>query len=183
MPHFQSFENYTRLQISGDDTIDPRLPQGSSIDFIRSYTGKIDSLDLSGPFSAWYAPSAVFYNGDGKIYDGGRAIWEWMHSLFGLFAKLEHLVKTTRVLGGVNSVGPMCDLFVMETETHFWLKAPLDGEAIHVPRLLMFLVGPEEIQGEGTDGLQIWEAKAYWDTAVLEREVKLRQTAQKARRE
>ena len=83
----------------------------------------------------------------------------------------------TRVLDTRNSTGQICDQLILETDTSFWLKNPLDGEAIRAPRLLMFLVGPANTQVEGTDGLQIWEAKACWDTAVLEKEFRRRKAS------
>jgi hypothetical protein len=178
MPLFQALERYTRTDTHDDDAnTDVASPASyPPVSFIRKYCDKVDSLDLSGPFSAWYAPSAIFYNADGIVYDGGRQIWEWMNTLFSPFDRMEHLVKTTRVLGGLDVGNRMCDLLILETETSFWLKKPLDGEAVRVPRLLTFLVGPAETRGDGTDGLQIWEAKAYWDSAGLQREVKRRQT-------
>jgi len=178
MSGFRVIERYTRSEEHSDEATDVASTASlSSLSFIQKYTNKVDSLDLSGSFSAWYAPSATFYNGDGSVYDGGKKIWEWMHILFSPFAKMEHLVKITRVLDGLNSTGQICDLLILETETSFWLKKPLDGEAIRAPRLLMFLVGPTTTQGEGMDGLQIWEAKAYWNTAVLEKEIRRRKAS------
>lgn len=178
MPSFHVIEQYTHSEEHHDGAMDIALTTPrSSLGFIEKYTNQVDSLDLSGSFSAWYAPSAVFYNGDGRVYDGGKNIWEWMRVLFSPFAKMEHLVKAARVLDGLNSAGQLCDLLILEAETSFWLKNPLDGEAIRAPRLLMFLVGPAKAQAEGTDGLQIWEAKAYWDTAVLEKEIRRRQVS------
>jgi hypothetical protein len=178
MPVFQVIQHYSRSEehhnVAPDASLTASRP---SLGFIKKYTSKVDSLDLSGPFSAWYAPGAKFYNGDGSVYDGGQQIWDWMHDLFSPFAQIEHVVTTTRVLDGVIAAGKTCDLLVLETETSFRLKEPLDGEAIRVPRLLMFLVGPATTQDDGTDGLQIWEAKAYWDTAVLGRAIRQRQAS------
>lgn len=178
MSVFRAIEQYTRSEEHRDGATDvASTTSRPSLSFIRKYTNKVDSLDLSGSFSAWYAPSAIFYNGDGSVYNGGEKIWEWMHVLFSPFARMEHSVKITRVLDGLNFACQICDLLILEAETSFWLKKPLAGEAIRVPRLLMFLVGPAETQGEGTDGLQIWEARAYWDTAVLEKEIRRRQSS------
>lgn len=175
MPSFLEVSHYSRSDPPVGDPAE--LDQRRTLSFIQNYTRKVDSLDLSGPSSSWYAPSAVFYNGDGNIYNGGSTIWDWMHSLFHPFAKMEHCTRMTRILHNVeNSAGNPCDLLILETETTFWLKKPIDGEGIRVPRLLMFLVGPAEVPGQGTDDMQIWEARAYWDTAVLEREVSRRKT-------
>lgn len=59
-----------------------------------------------------------------------------------------------------------------ETDTEFSVKdMQLAGDPIVVPRFLMFLVGKSEVNGQGTDGLQILEAKVWWDTDVLGREL------------
>lgn len=64
---------------------------------------------------------------------------------------------------------------MVETETSFSVKDPLlAGDPIVVPRFLMFLVGKSEVEGQGTDGLQILEAKVWWDTNVLGRELAAR---------
>lgn len=175
MPSFQEVSHFLRSYPPSVEPAEPD-PRGT-LSFLQKYTRKVDSLDLSGPSSAWYAPSAVFYNGDSNVYNGGSTIWDWMHSLFSPFAKMEHSTRMTRVLHNVdNSAGKPCDLLILETETTFWLKKPIYGEGIRVPRLLMFLVGSAEVNGQGTDDMQIWEARAYWDTAVLEREVGWRKT-------
>lgn len=62
-----------------------------------------------------------------------------------------------------------------ETDTAFSVKDPLlTGDPIVVPRFLMFLVGKSEVDGQGTDGLQILEAKVWWDTDMLGRELAAR---------
>ena len=177
MPIFQTIERYTLEEQRDEATADALTDADKSLSFIRKYATKIDSLDLSGPSSAWYAPSAIFYNGNGNIYDGGEKIWEWMHGLFSPFAKIEHLIKSTRVLTGTQYGGDGRDLLILETDTSFWLKKPLDGEAILAPRLLTFLVGPAEAHDEGTDGMQIWQANVYWDSTVLEKEVNRRRAS------
>ncbi|KAI0259030.1 hypothetical protein BC834DRAFT_908318 [Gloeopeniophorella convolvens] len=65
-------------------------------------------LDSHGPFSRWYAPSAVFYNGDGVVYQGGERIWTWMHDLFGPFERLDVQIEESRarVLEGVVTLKP-----------------------------------------------------------------------------
>ena len=75
MSGFQAIEQYTHSEEHRDGVTDvvSKVPR-SSLSFIRKYTNKVDSLDLSGSFSAWYAPSTIFYNGDGSVYDGGKKI-------------------------------------------------------------------------------------------------------------
>jgi hypothetical protein len=42
----------------------------------------------------------------------------------------------------------------------------------------MFLVGKSEVEGQGTDGLQILGAKAWWDSGELARQLKARKEEQ-----
>jgi hypothetical protein len=132
-------------------------------------------VDLSGPFHDWYSPSAQFYNADGVKYHGGDAIWEWMRSLFGQFEKLQHEMKITRILPYVTEAesenGKTGELVMFDCVTTFWIGGQLKGEGISVPRMLSFLVGESEEDGQGTDGLQILEAKTWWDSTVLGREI------------
>lgn len=158
-----------------EDTIQPN----PTLAFIQKYTAKVDSLDLSGPSTAWYAPSAIFHNADATEYRSSAAIWTWMQQLFAPFARLHHIVQATHLIPHVpNALGADCDLVILEAETSFWLRAPLDShEPIVAPRLLMFLVGPEELEGQGTGGRQIFDAKAYWDSGILTHEVQRRRAA------
>jgi hypothetical protein len=65
---------------------------------------------------------------------------------------------------------------MLDCITTFWLAGDLKGDGIEVPRMLSFLVGEAEVQGQGTDGLQILEAKAWWDSGVLGKEITKRKT-------
>jgi hypothetical protein len=146
--------------------------------FIEKYSNKVDSLKISGPFHTWYAPSCNFYNTNGVVYHGGDEIWSWMVSLFGPFSAVHHTLKVVRLVKATpTEVAPERDAHwvISETETAFSVKdLLLAGDPIVVPRLLMFLVGKSEVDGQGTDGLQILEAKVWWDSAVLGRELAAR---------
>jgi hypothetical protein len=149
-----------------------------SLDFISLYAAQVDTLDLSGPYSTWYSHKSLFYNPDGTIHNGGSAIWTYMRGLFGPFEKVEHTILKTWVLqsvdvkegeGGESKKG---DLVMMDCITSFWVKG-IKGGAIRVPRLLSFVVGEAE-EGMGMDGLWILEAKVWWDSGVLGREIERR---------
>jgi hypothetical protein len=156
-----------------------------TISFIEKYSRAVDTLSLSSPYHSWYAPTAIFHNANGTVYSGGDAIWTWMRGLFSPFIAINHDIKTIRVFGareGEISGGKIevegevgdAEWVVLETETSFWLKdGKLRGEAVKVPRLLMFLVGPSEV-GMGTDGLWILDARVWWDSGVLSAEVERR---------
>jgi hypothetical protein len=149
--------------------------QSETLAFISKYAARVDSGDLSGPFHDWYAPSAQFYNADGVQKYGGAAIWDWMRALFGQFERIEHDMKITRILPYVSEKesenGKTGELVLFDCVTTFWISGPLAGDGVAIPRMLSFLVGEAEEDGQGTDGLQILEAKAWWDTGVLGKEI------------
>jgi hypothetical protein len=66
--------------------------------------------------------------------------------------------------------GEKGDLVSMDCVTSFKVKG-LEGEAIRVPRMLSFVVGEAEEVGMGMGGLQILEAKVWWDSGVLVKEI------------
>ena len=173
-----------------------------TLQFLEAYTAKIKSRDSSGHFHSWYAPSAVFYNGDGAVYRGGLAIWEWIAELFGPFEKLDEDTETRviRLLerqvplqpaGEVQSArldtsqaksGQMGDLILFEHIMVFYPKSKElrgDGKGIPVRRMMEFVIGESEVEGQGTHGRQIWQGKVWWDTAVLGRELEKRKFAAK----
>jgi hypothetical protein len=139
--------------------------------FIEKYVAKVDSLDLSSPFHDWYSPDCKFYNTNGTLYEGGENVWMWMRGLFGAFTAVKHDIHTIRLIKATEEEWKPeseASWVYFETTTSFTPKLAkgLDGP-IKVPRLLVFLVGKSEVEGLGTDGYQILEAKTWWDTAVF----------------
>lgn len=157
------------------DSTTRQLP---ALAFIEKYSNKVDSLDLSGPSNNFYAARAKFCNADSVVYDGGEAIWAWMKVLFGQFSKVKHVYKTIRVLPATEDEWPApsnANWVFLEAVTSFSMKGPgLSWDPIEVPRFLAFLVGKSEVEGQGTDGLQILQGNAWWDTNVLTRELAVR---------
>lgn len=173
-----------------DGSFSPLTREYPILVFIEKYRDKVDSLDLSGPYSAYYAPGAVFHNCDGKVYNGGSAIWTWMCELFGSrFRGLRHDINVIRVvdptpkelaqvgLGGAE--GAHAKWVQLETDTKFWLRDNGEGEGDLVveKRMLTFLVGRSSTEGlgsevggqmpVGTNGFWILGAKAWWDSREL----------------
>jgi hypothetical protein len=147
--------------------------------FIQKYVDQVDSMNLSGPFHDWYAPNAQFYNADGTQYSGGSTIWNWMRTLFGQFEKVEHDMKITRMFPlDIKDISgtKMAPVFItFDCVTTFWFGGALSGDGIAVPRMLSFLVAEAEEEGQGTDGLQILEGKAWWDSRVIAKEMARRE--------
>ncbi|KAI0259668.1 hypothetical protein BC834DRAFT_904921 [Gloeopeniophorella convolvens] len=169
--------------------------------FLEQYTNMVRDCDLGshGPSSRWYAPSAVFYNGDGVVYQGGEHIWTWMHDLFGPFERLGAQIEESRarVLEGVVTLKPGVgvlaedgdepgqdgegvsdpsikkgDLVIYEHVIVFYPRdEALRGEGIPVRRMMEFVVGEPEEAGQGTSERQFWRGKVWWDTVVLAREL------------
>lgn len=147
--------------------------------FLEVYTKKVDAIDITGPFHNWYAPSARFYNSNGTVYNGGQEIWSWIGGLFGPFVSVYHDNKIIRLFPASEMEAASdrdANWIMIDTETAFNMSGKLAGsDPIVVPRFLMFLVGKSEVEGQGTDGLQILEAKVWWDTAVVQQEFIRRQ--------
>lgn len=144
--------------------------------FYEKYATHVQAVNLTGHFSDFYAPSAVFLNGDGEIYRGGNTIWEWMKELFGPFERLgfEHEMIMVLPLDNNDDGEPGRKQgwrILTEHVMTAYLKGELAGEGIPVRRAMSWVVGPSEEEGTGTDGLQWFEGKVWWDTAVVGREV------------
>ena len=141
--------------------------------FIETYSNKVDSLDLSGNFHNWYAPSCKFYNTNGVVYDGGDEIWTWMHGLFGAFDLVKHDYKSIcMVPATAEEWDPAAEAQWMyfDAVTSFRFKTKDSGDVqkvIKVPRFSKFLVGKSEVEGQGTGGFQILQAKNWWDAGLL----------------
>ncbi|KAK4443371.1 hypothetical protein QBC34DRAFT_386340 [Podospora aff. communis PSN243] len=153
-------------------TFDATTRSISALAFIEKYCDKVDSLDLSGNFHDYYAPSCKFYNTNGVVYDGGAKIWTWMRGLFGSFDLCAHEHNSFRVVPATAEEwdpAAGAQWVFIDTTTLFQFKSE-NGEArevIKVPRFLMFLVGKSEVEGQGVQGLQILEARIWWDTGLL----------------
>lgn len=111
-----------------------------------------------------------------------------MRALFNSFVSVSHDILRTWVLDDINiDVDVECeamgakgieegrlkgDLVMMDCITAFKVKG-LQGDAIRVPRMLSFLVGQAE-EDMGTGGLWILEAKVWWNSGVLGKEIENR---------
>lgn len=177
----------TTLIFTHRGALGPTTRSVPALAFFEKYVNHVQAIDLAGPFSDFYAPSAVFFNGDGKIYRGGNAIWEWMKDLFGPFERLDFDHEVIRVLpfdDDDDTTGRSKDKWRILTEHVMtaYLKGELAGQGIPLRRDMSWVVGPSEEEGTGTDGLQWFEGKVWWDTAVLGQEVDRRQKALAARK-
>lgn len=162
----------TRNHYGDYDASTRKIP---ALKFLEIYTNKVDSIDITGDFSKWYAPSAKFYNADSVVYHGGKEIWAWMGNLFGPFFSVHHrnqIVRSFKASPEEAAAERDAWWVILETETTFNLKPPIDTDGpVIIRRFLMFLIGASEVEGQGTEGLQILEAKAWWDSGILQREV------------
>ncbi|KAL6901049.1 hypothetical protein GGI43DRAFT_383394 [Trichoderma evansii] len=148
------------------------------LSFIEKYCNKVDSLEITGPFHHWYAQSCNFYNTNGIVYHGGDNTWNWMKDLFGQVIALHHEVTSVRLFDATEmdlGAERAAQWVILEAHTAFTTKGQLSSYGpIVVPRSLMFLIGKSEVEGQGTDGWQILQAKVWWDSGELERQLKER---------
>lgn len=141
----------------------------------EKYDAVVKSCDFSGPYHDWFAPSAQFYNNTGATYHSGSEIWEWMKSpeLFGKYAKVVPTNRITTVILGGHEKG---DRLIHQQDMVFYPREGKDSDVgITVRREIEFVSGLSEIEGQGTDGLQYYVGKTFWDTNVLTKELERRQ--------
>jgi hypothetical protein len=139
--------------------------QSPTLRFLEKYTKTIDSLDLtSTPSSKFYAPFAKFYDTKGDIHSSGPYIWDCMKRLFTPFDRVRHEIVEVRIVPGEGGE----DVVYAQFLTHFRLRG--DEDEIVAPRFFVFSVGETE-GGEGTEGLQLFEVRLFWDTGILGRYV------------
>jgi hypothetical protein len=147
-----------------------------ALNFFEKYDAVVKSCDFSGPYHDWFAPSANFYVNTGRTYLGGSDIWKWMKSpeLFGPYAKVNPDNRISTVILGGHANG---DRLIHQQDMVFYPReGNLKNVGIPVRRTIEFISGPSETEGQGTDGLQYYEGKTFWDTNVLTAELARRKT-------
>jgi hypothetical protein len=136
------------------------------------------SLALSYPDTQYYSASAKFFDTKNRTYVGAKAIKKWMRELFSPFDRLSLVGMSFLVVeeDSVEGVGNLERTWtvIAETMVGYYIKG--DPEAILVPRLFVFVIKEGE-SGDGWDGLQFFDVKLYWDTALLLDEIKRRKGA------
>jgi hypothetical protein len=139
--------------------------------FFEKYDAVVQACAFTGPSHDWFAPSAHFYANTGATYTRGDAIWEWMQSpaLFGAYARVTPTNRVTTVLLGGDAKG---DRLVHQQDMVFHPRG--GGAGITVRRQIEFVSGPSEVPGQGTDGLQYFVGRTFWDTNVLTKELERR---------
>jgi hypothetical protein len=137
-----------------------------TLKFIEKYFSKVDSLDLlSSPSSTFYAPSAVLHDTKGNPHFSGPRIWECMQRLFSPFDMIHHEMVEARVIPDESGT----TVVYAQLLTRFRLRG--DEEEIVAPRFFVITVGKAAGMYEGTDGMQIYDVRLFWDTGILGRYV------------
>lgn len=139
-----------------------------ALSFFEKYDAIVQACDFSGPSHTWFAPSAKFFTNTGVTLHSGAAIWEWMQSpsLFGNYSAVIPENRITTVILDGHDKG---DRLIHQQDMVFYLRE--GGEGISVRRTIEFVSGKSEVEGQGTDGLQYFVGKTFWDTDVLKKEV------------
>jgi len=140
--------------------------QSPTLEFIEKYFLKVDSLDLlSSPSSAFYASSALLHDTKGQVLVSGPRIWQCIQRLYSPFDRVHHEMVEVRVLPDEEGKVVVYAQFL----TYFRLRG--DEEEIVAPRFFVITVGGSDGIYEGTDGLQIYDVRLFWDTGILGRYV------------
>lgn len=146
-----------------------------ALNFFEKYDNIVMACDFSGSFQDWFAPSAQFYFNNGTTLHSGAEIWETMRSpaLFGTYEKLVAKRRISTVIIDGDEKG---DRLIHQQDMVFY---PREGKmkeiGIVVRRMLEFVSGPSEVEGQGTDGRQFFSGRTFWDTAVLAKEIARRE--------
>lgn len=167
--------------------------ENPTLAFYEKYVEDIKNINLSTMYPDWYALECTFYNSDGTFYRGGPAIKTWIEGLFGSLSHIGINHHAHRVLPyeaspavGDEGVGDpqditnqaskrKCTRLLTEHDMVFYLKGNLSGPGISVRRTMSWVLGPAQVEGQGTDGLQWYEGRVWWDTNVLTKEIAKRQ--------
>ena len=59
------------------------------------------------------------------------------------------------------------DVVFFEHTMVFHFKGSEEGETVSARRMMEFVIGSAEEEGQGTSGLQIWRGKVWWDKGVV----------------
>jgi len=156
--------------------------------FIEKYYQFARNPDFRTPSNTWYAPDAIGYHTDGTLLPNNAAIIAEAKGFLKPFAWVDMDVHVIRLIPGMTVREPVVDVedgrivedeerrvkgdqVLLETTTIFYLKGDgPDHHAVRVPRFVCLLIGEAEAS-EGTDGLQIFEAKSWWDSWILIQEM------------
>jgi len=141
--------------------------------FYEKYVNDIKNINLSIMNPNWYALNCTSYNRNGTFYPGGPAIKTWIEGLFGPFSHIDVNHHSHRILPyeaspaiGDEGVGDpqdainqttrkgKCSRLLTEHDMIFYLRGDLSGPGISVRRAISWVLGPAQVEGQGTDGLQ-----------------------------
>jgi hypothetical protein len=164
----------TVFKHTGD--FDTHTKENRALRFVHKYFSDVTgSLELAYPDTQYYAPSAVFFDTKNVTYTGAKNIKTWMLELFSPFDKLE-LKGMSFLVVDESSPPTRQSLYTVNAETMVSYYVKGDPVPILVPRFFVFEIRDGE-GGEGWDGLQFFDIKLYWDTALLVEEIKRRKSA------
>jgi hypothetical protein len=98
-----------------------------------------------------------------------------MQRLFSPFDRVYHEMIEARVVPDEGGKAVVYAQFL----THFRLKG--DKEEIVAPRFFVITIGKAAGIYEGTDGMQIYDVRLFWDTGILGRYVTERKRRENSR--
>ncbi|KAH8815300.1 hypothetical protein F5884DRAFT_173046 [Xylogone sp. PMI_703] len=111
----------------------------------------------------WYAPSMYFYNTNGSVWQGAK-IAEAGAKLLAPFSVMTHEVDYFLAQPPNNEGKQIVCAFGTRI---LRLKGRENVGDLRLPFAVRFILGPEEVKGQGVEGLQFHEIRLHWDTASL----------------
>ncbi|KAH8695411.1 hypothetical protein BGW36DRAFT_361108 [Talaromyces proteolyticus] len=115
------------------------------------------------PPTNYYASTATLVHTDNSTISGAQQIWDYYISLYGQFEKCSYELISAIVLNDDQS-GKHTLLVQVKNLLH------LEGDrgTVTVPQAFTYEIAKAE-DGSGTDGLQIWQIRCYFDRGFLQK--------------
>ncbi|KAJ6076892.1 hypothetical protein N7499_008873 [Penicillium canescens] len=132
------------------------------LSWYAKYAVDFDTAKVTTSPLNYYASTATLVNPDNSAISGAQQIWDYYIALYGQFERCGHEVISVTVLSNDQTEK---HTLIVEVTT---LLTPNGGtETVPLPQAFVYEIAEAE-QGHGTDGLQIWSLRCYFDKGVLQ---------------
>lgn len=132
------------------------------VDWFAKYANAFTNAEVSASPQDYYASSATLVNPDKSTVSGAQQIWDYCISLYRPAEKCTREV-ISMILLTENQSGRL----VLHVEVTTQLHSKKDLCPVQIPQAFVYEIAEAE-SGCGTDGLQIWGIRCYFDKGLLE---------------
>ncbi|RHZ45037.1 uncharacterized protein CDV56_102926 [Aspergillus thermomutatus] len=131
------------------------------LEFYAKYAKDFRFAKSSTPPTAYYSTASKLINTDATIIFGAQAIWDYYIALYGQFERCEYEVISLTVIHD-DETGK----HTLTGEFLNTLHLKDNKGTVTLPQTFIYEIANAE-EGCGTDGLQIWEVRCYFDRGIL----------------